>query len=45
MRFLYTTVMYLLIPVILYRLAVRGLKARAYFRRWRERFSLWSPGR
>ncbi|MEM9300605.1 MAG: lipid IV(A) 3-deoxy-D-manno-octulosonic acid transferase [Pseudomonadota bacterium] len=38
MRVLYTLVMYLLIPVILYRLAVRGLKARAYFRRWRERF-------
>ncbi len=38
MRVLYTIVMYLLIPVILYRLAVRGLRARAYFRRWRERF-------
>lgn len=33
--------MYLLTPVILYRLAVRGLRARAYFWRWRERFGFF----
>jgi 3-deoxy-D-manno-octulosonic-acid transferase len=37
-RFLYTLVMYLLTPAILYRLAVRGLRYREYFDRWRERF-------
>jgi len=30
--------MYLLTPAILYRLAVRGLRYREYFDRWRERF-------
>lgn len=30
--------MYLLTPVILYRLAARGLRYREYFERWRERF-------
>jgi 3-deoxy-D-manno-octulosonic-acid transferase len=30
--------MYLLTPAILYRLAVRGLRYREYFERWRERF-------
>ncbi len=38
---LYTLVMYLLTPVIVYRLAVRGLRARAYFWRWRERFGFF----
>lgn len=37
-RFLYTLTMYLLTPAILYRLAVRGLRYREYFDRWRERF-------
>ncbi len=37
----YTLVMYLLIPVILYRLAIRGLRAPAYFKRWRERFGFF----
>jgi len=41
MRRLYTVVMYLLTPVILYRLAVRGIKAPAYFGRWRERFGFF----
>jgi 3-deoxy-D-manno-octulosonic-acid transferase len=45
MRTLYTIVMYLLTPVILYRLAVRGLRAPAYFGRWKERFGFFnSPG-
>ncbi|MEM6573375.1 MAG: lipid IV(A) 3-deoxy-D-manno-octulosonic acid transferase [Pseudomonadota bacterium] len=38
---LYTLVMYLLTPVILYRLVIRGLRARAYFWRWRERFGFF----
>lgn len=33
--------MYLLTPVILYRLAARGLKYRGYFDRWRERFGFF----
>ncbi len=37
-RFIYTLTMYLLTPAILYRLAVRGLRYREYFDRWRERF-------
>lgn len=44
-RSIYTLVMYLLTPVILYRLAVRGLRSRPYFRRWSERFGFFdSPG-
>ena len=45
LRFLYTLTMYLLTPVILYRLAARGLKYRRYFSRWRERFGFFpEPG-
>jgi 3-deoxy-D-manno-octulosonic-acid transferase len=40
-RFIYTLTMYLLTPVILYRLAVRGLRYREYFGRWRERFGFF----
>ncbi len=38
MRTLYTLVMYLMTPVILFRLAWRGMRYREYFARWRERF-------
>ena len=41
MRILYTIVMYLMTPVILYRLAWRGLRAKAYFWRWKERFGFF----
>ncbi|MBB5207929.1 lipid IV(A) 3-deoxy-D-manno-octulosonic acid transferase [Chiayiivirga flava] len=41
MRALYTLTMYLLTPVILYRLAFRGLRARGYFSRWFERFGFF----
>ncbi len=41
-RFIYTLTMYLLTPVILYRLAVRGLRYPDYFSRWRERFGFFS---
>lgn len=45
MRALYTLTMYLLTPVILYRLAFRGLRARGYFSRWFERFGFFpDPG-
>jgi len=37
-RRLYTFAMYLAMPVILYRLAFRGLRNRGYFSRWLERF-------
>jgi len=40
-RFIYTLTMYLLTPVILYRLAVRGLRYPDYFARWRERFGFF----
>ena len=44
-RFLYTLTMYLLTPVILYRLAMRGLRYREYFARWHERFGFFAaPG-
>jgi 3-deoxy-D-manno-octulosonic-acid transferase len=38
MRVVYTFTMYLVTPVILYRLATRGLRQRGYHWRWRERF-------
>jgi 3-deoxy-D-manno-octulosonic-acid transferase len=45
MRALYTATMYLLTPVIVYRLALRGLRARGYFSRWFERFGFFpDPG-
>lgn len=40
-RFLYTLIMYLGTPIILYRLASRGLRYRDYFARWRERFGFF----
>lgn len=44
-RSLYTFVMYLLTPVILIRLARRGLHYRSYLGRWRERFGFFpNPG-
>lgn len=41
-RILYTLTMYLLTPVILYRLAMRGLRYPEYFERWRERFGFFA---
>ena len=38
LRALYTITMYLLTPVILYRLTARGIRHREYFSRWRERY-------
>jgi 3-deoxy-D-manno-octulosonic-acid transferase len=42
MRALYTFTMYLVTPVIIYRLAARGLRLRGYFRRWLERFGYFA---
>ena len=45
LRWLYTGIMYLATPIILYRLFVRGLKLRSYLHRWAERFGYFkSPG-
>ncbi len=38
MRYLYTLLLYLLLPLVLLRLWWRGRRAPAYRRRWRERF-------
>ncbi|WP_395790192.1 lipid IV(A) 3-deoxy-D-manno-octulosonic acid transferase [Aquimonas sp.] len=38
MRALYTLAMYLLTPLIFYRLLARGLRMPGYYARWRERF-------
>src|SRR5690349_18153561 len=40
-RFIYSLTMYLLSPVILYRLAWRGLRYREYLDRWPERFGFF----
>ncbi|MCG6871993.1 MAG: lipid IV(A) 3-deoxy-D-manno-octulosonic acid transferase [Gammaproteobacteria bacterium] len=37
-RLLYTVVLYLVLPLVLVRLAWRGLRDSAYWRRWPERF-------
>jgi 3-deoxy-D-manno-octulosonic-acid transferase len=42
MRALYSLLLYLLTPLVLLRLAWRGLRAPAYWRRWPERFA-WLP--
>lgn len=45
LRFLYTVAMYLATPVIVWRLAARGIRYRGYFQRWRERFGMFpDPG-
>ncbi|HET7931354.1 MAG TPA: lipid IV(A) 3-deoxy-D-manno-octulosonic acid transferase [Rhodanobacteraceae bacterium] len=45
LRLLYTVVMYLATPVIMWRLVARGIHYRGYFRRWRERFGVFpDPG-
>lgn len=38
MRRLYTLLLYLLLPLVLLRLLLRGLRSPAYLRRWPERF-------
>lgn len=41
-RRIYSFVMYLLVPVILWRLAWRGVSQRDYLRRWGERFGFFA---
>jgi 3-deoxy-D-manno-octulosonic-acid transferase len=43
MRLLYSLVLYLLVPLVLVRLVVRGFRAPAYWQRWSERFGLLAP--
>ena len=43
MRSLYTAFLYLLAPLVVLRLAWRGLRAPGYWRRWPERFGDISP--
>lgn len=43
MRIAYTILLYLFAPVVLLRLAWRGLRAPAYLRRWPERFGFIEP--
>ncbi len=38
MRYLYSLIMYLLVPLVLLRLLYRGIKSPAYLERWTERF-------
>jgi len=42
-RFIYSALFYLLLPIILIRLWLRGIKAPAYRKRWRERFGFELP--
>lgn len=43
MKNLYTPFLYLVLPLILVRLFLRGFKNRAYWHRWGERFGYVSP--
>jgi len=43
LRTLYTLLLYLLTPLVLLRLAWRGLRAPDYWRRWPERFGIIEP--
>ena len=44
-RLFYTMLLYLLTPLVLYRLMARGIKYHGYFARWRERFGFFpDPG-
>ena len=45
MRYLYSALMYLLMPFLVLRLAMRGRKAPAYWQRWNERFGFYSKPR
>lgn len=43
MRWLYTVLLYLLVPFVLLRLLWRGLALRDYWHRWHERFGFVTP--
>ncbi len=42
MRFIYSLLLYLLSPLFVVHLVWRGMRARAYWRRWPERFGFFS---
>ncbi|MGP1666779.1 MAG: 3-deoxy-D-manno-octulosonic acid transferase, partial [Rhodanobacter sp.] len=41
MRYLYTLVMYLVMPVVVFRLLLRGMRSPPYYQRWAERFGFF----
>ncbi|MFK5970854.1 MAG: lipid IV(A) 3-deoxy-D-manno-octulosonic acid transferase [Candidatus Marithrix sp.] len=41
MRFIYTSIFYLIVPILLLRLLWRGIKTPAYRQRWLERFGFF----
>ncbi len=43
MRLLYTFAMFLVTPLLVLRLLLRGLRSRPYHRRWPERFGFFDP--
>ena len=43
MRWLYTLLLYLIMPLVLLHLLWRGLGDRAYLKRWSERFGFFDP--
>ena len=43
MRWLYTLLLYLIMPLVLLHLLWRGLGDRAYLKRWPERFGFFDP--
>jgi 3-deoxy-D-manno-octulosonic-acid transferase len=43
LRSLYTVFLYLLAPLVIFRLAWRGLRAPGYWRHWPQRFGVISP--
>lgn len=44
LRTLYSTVLYLLVPVTVYHLIWRGFRQPAYFQRWAERYAAYRSG-
>jgi len=43
LRGLYSAVLYLLLPITIYHLLWRGLRAPAYLQRWSERYAIYLP--
>ncbi len=41
MRFIYSLIFYMALPLVLLRLLWRAIKAPAYARRWQERFAIF----
>ena len=42
-RFIYSVVFYLITPLIILRLVIRGLAAPNYRKRWGQRFGFFTP--